>query len=74
MTTRFKFYYEEAGGHTHVRFFAGSNRPGATLAKAGDFVLRNEEWVDFMDSAEHSLIEFVDEGKRTAFSDYKEDK
>lgn len=38
---KFRFRYQVAGGHTHVRFFAGT---GDTLGKCGDLVFRNEEW------------------------------
>ena len=43
--TYFKWKIAIGGGHTHVALYAGSG-PG-NLAKAGTFVLRNEEWVEF---------------------------
>lgn len=46
-TFRFRFWYEEAGTHTWVSLFAGQSFPGATLGKAGDFCLRNEEFAQF---------------------------
>lgn len=42
----FRFRYEVAGGHTHVRLFAGEGL-GFTLGKCGDLTFRNDEWSDF---------------------------
>lgn len=39
-----RFYYRQAGGHTHVRVFCGPS--GQTAGKCGDLVFRNEEWDD----------------------------
>lgn len=45
-TTLFRLRFEEQGGHTHVRFFAGVG--SGSLGKCGDLVFRNEEWTDFL--------------------------
>lgn len=44
----FRFRYCEAGGHTHIRFFAGKGE--GSLGNAGSFVLRNEEFKLFRES------------------------
>lgn len=41
---KFRFRYKIAGGHVHVRVFAGT---GDTLGKCGDLVFREEEWLVF---------------------------
>ena len=43
--TLFRFRYLLAGGHVHVRFFAGKGT--LSLGLAGTFCLRAEEWEDF---------------------------
>ena len=43
--TLFRFRYQLAGGHVHVRFFAGKGT--LSLGLAGTFCLRAEEWEDF---------------------------
>lgn len=48
----FKYYYQVAGGHVHVKMFAG--RREEALGKAGEFVLRKEEWDAFSRGA-HSI-------------------
>jgi len=56
----FRFRFLEQGIHTHIRLFAG--KTGGTLAKCGDFVMRNNEWETFKESfAADALVEFVDE-------------
>lgn len=45
--TLFRFRWQEQGGHTHVRVFAGTEG-SASLGKCGDLVFRNEEWTDFL--------------------------
>lgn len=54
MSTLFRFRYEELGGHTHVRVFAGANK--AALAKCGDLVFRNDEWSDLVGLIYHSEL------------------
>ena len=44
--TLFRLRFDEQGGHTHVRVFAGKG--AAVLGKCGDLVFRNEEWADFL--------------------------
>ena len=57
---RFRFRYEVAGGHTHVRVFAGDTlSAGATLGKCGDLVFRNEEWGQFRQQVKAANVEFV---------------
>jgi hypothetical protein len=41
----FRFYYKQAGGHTHMKMWAGE-RPGS-LGLAGDLTMRNEEFREF---------------------------
>lgn len=41
----FRFRYLQAGGHTHVRVFAGVSE--GALGKCGDLTFRNEEWEEF---------------------------
>lgn len=48
----FRFYYQELGGHTHVRVFAGLWMSGT--GKVGDLCFRNEEWKVFRDTLEAS--------------------
>ena len=43
----FKFRYRRAGGHVHVRVFAGGN-PDA-LGLAGHLTFRPDEWEDLRD-------------------------
>lgn len=60
MTVLFRFRFEELGGHTHVRLFAGKGQrevPG--LPKCGDLVFRNEEWDEFKEIVKHSDVEIV---------------
>jgi hypothetical protein len=45
-----RVYWKRLGGHTHARVFVGAEEPAGTaegfsaLGRAGDLVLRNEEW------------------------------
>lgn len=41
----FRIYYKIAGGHTHMRVFAGSQE--GALGKCGDLTMRNEEFKVF---------------------------
>jgi len=51
----FKFHFVVLGGHTHIRLFTG---PGSgSLAKAGEFVLRNEEFKHLRDGIEDTLCQ-----------------
>jgi hypothetical protein len=45
MNTIFRLRYEELGGHTHIRVFAGTGP--ASLGLCGTLVMRNEEWDKF---------------------------
>lgn len=56
MTYKIRFYYEQAGGHTHMRVFSGRNIPNGTLGKAGDLCMTNEEFESFMDGT--AVVEF----------------
>ena len=58
--TIFRFRFEELGGHTHVRLFAGTG-PGS-LGKCGDLVFRNDEWADFVGQFRGDDIEILPEG------------
>ena len=49
----FRIYHETAGGHVHMRVFAGK-RDGA-LGKCGDLCMRVEEFEEFRNC---SLIDF----------------
>ena len=60
----FRIYYEAAGGHVHMRVFAGK-RDGA-LGKCGDLCMRIEEFDDFRALTQHSQIEFRAENSRTS--------
>ena len=57
---RFKFRYEIAGGHTHVRVFCGDAGRNA-FGKCGDLVFRNEEWELFMAQFRSTNVEFIRE-------------
>jgi hypothetical protein len=46
MSTLFRLRYEELGGHTHVRVFAGNNE--AALGKCGNLVFQNHEWSNLL--------------------------
>jgi hypothetical protein len=59
----FRFYYETAGGHTHLRVFAG--RHVGALGKCGDLCMRNEEFEEFRAITQHSYVEFLPEHPRT---------
>lgn len=60
MTFLFRFRYQEQGGHTHVRLFAGPD--GGTLGKCGDVVFRNEEWAEFKETfTSDARVEFKEE-------------
>lgn len=48
----FRFYYQELGGHTHVRVFA--SKAVGQGGKVGDLCFRNEEWKVFRDTLEAS--------------------
>jgi hypothetical protein len=39
-----RVYYSVRGGHVHVRIFVGKAYEGATLGKAGNLCLTNEEF------------------------------
>lgn len=65
----FRFRYSVAGGHVHVRLFAGKG--AGSLCKCGDLCFRDYEWDYFRDGIERTIgttrgighyIEFVDEG------------
>jgi hypothetical protein len=56
----FMFWYEEAGGHTHMRLFAGKTK--MSRSKSGDLVLRNEEFAEFRRRGELAGFEFRQEG------------
>lgn len=64
----FRLRYRVAGGHTHIRVFAG--RGDTSLGNAGEFVLRNEEFEFLRAGIERSIgtdngighdIEFVED-------------
>lgn len=46
-STMFRLRWKEAGGHTHVRVFAGKGT--ISLGHCGNLVFRNEEWADFLE-------------------------
>lgn len=57
----FRFRYEELGGHTHVRVFAGSDLK-STLGKCGDLIFTNEEWQAFRNKLPTSAsVAYVEE-------------
>lgn len=57
MGTIFLVKYETIGGHTHCEFFS-AQRPGATWAKSGNFVLRNEDMPDLRKAMLHIYVMF----------------
>jgi hypothetical protein len=56
MKYKIRFYYQQAGGHTHMRVFSGRNIENSTLGKAGDLCMTNEEFESFMDGT--AVVEF----------------
>ena len=60
----FRFRSSVAGGHTHVRLFAGKGV--ASLGLCGTLVFRNEEWIEFVDEVNRGKagtnIEFLKDG------------
>jgi hypothetical protein len=60
----FRFRFEEAGGHTHVRLFAGLG--ASSLGLCGPLVFRNDEWSAFVAEVNRekagTTIEFLPEG------------
>jgi hypothetical protein len=44
----FRVYYEQAGGHTHMRWFAGTHE--GALGKCGDLTMRNNEFAEFKEA------------------------
>lgn len=57
---RFRFRYTVAGGHTHVRVFAGdATSLNATLGKCGELTFRNEEWEQFREQFKRANVEFL---------------
>lgn len=60
--TLFRLRWEERGGHTHVRFFAGKGT--LSLGLCGHLVFRNEEWGDFKEALLFmGNVELVEEGE-----------
>jgi hypothetical protein len=59
----FRFRFEQHGGHTHVRLFAGTI--ATSLGKCGDLTFRNEEWAEFVARLKRTGggIEFLPEHK-----------
>ena len=53
----FRIRYEQLGGHTHMRMFAGPH--DGALGKCGDLTMRNEEFKLFRDAA--TFIQFKPE-------------
>lgn len=43
-------YYQQRGGHTHMRVFSGYE--GSTRGKAGDLCMTNEEFAAFREQSE----------------------
>jgi len=43
-----RVYWKELGGHTHLRIFVGKES-NIHLGKAGEIVMRNEEFAAFRD-------------------------
>lgn len=41
----FRIYYQQRGGHTHCRMFAGPSE--GSLGMCGNFTLRNEEFAEY---------------------------
>ena len=71
MNVLYRFYYRKAGGHVHVRVFAGKG--AGSLGKCGDLCFRDYEWDHFRAGIERTIgtdhgighdTEFVDEGDR----------
>lgn len=69
MNVLYRFYYHKAGGHVHVRVFAGKGT--FSLGKCGDLCFRDYEWDHFRAGIERTIgtdrgighdIEFIDEG------------
>lgn len=67
---RFRFRYLTGPVHTELRLFAGPSEPKTTtLAKCGDLVMRNEEFIEFREAIEctfdgcYPQFEFVDENE-----------
>lgn len=54
---RFRFYYKELGGHTHIRVFCGPSTPeDGTLGKSGDLVMTNQEFAEFRTSIYEAML------------------
>lgn len=49
----FRFRFEERGGHTHVRLFAGNGT--SSLGLCGALVFRNDEWASFVAEVERAI-------------------
>jgi hypothetical protein len=63
---KFVFWYDVLGAHTHVRLFVA--RAGNTRAKAGDFVMSNEEFAAFREISEKVGFEFHPASRVPLFS------
>ena len=64
MKFKFKFRYAVRGGHAHVQMFAGS-KESDTLGRAGSFVLRVEEFEEFLEKlSTEENVEFVESNGR----------
>ena len=61
----FRIYYETAGGHTHMRIFAGKSE--GALGKCGDLCMRNEEFEIFRICTHN--IEFRPESRKVTIGD-----
>lgn len=57
----FRIYWTKAGGHIHMRFFAGKQE--GALGKCGDLCMRSYEFDEFRARAEKAemLIDFREE-------------
>ncbi len=53
----FRFRYQVAGGHVHIRMFAGYH--DGALGKCGDLCMRHEEFEVFREAA--TFIQFIPE-------------
>jgi hypothetical protein len=49
----FRMYYQQRGGHTHMRLFAG--KQDGALGKCGDLTMRNYEFDEFRELHEHTI-------------------
>lgn len=73
MKNKFRFYFEVAGGHTHINMFAGKET-AAVLGKAGTFTLTNDEFFTFraiFGSFSLPTVEFIEMPLR-ASANFKE--